>query len=168
MQKLTLNFNILFLIGIMLFTFGCNDKSSNSPATNPKTNPASEYKVTGVNDFELLFNATDAGGLITFNSDTIEHCNLSFIKSKFIQGYTTRTVKLAAGDIDIDCLSNNDHFSLDDSGSTYAEMTVTELTDKAVITLNFSLSSSSSKTVLTRKNVLLTVNMQQLKTMHIK
>lgn len=169
MRKLsTLNLNTLFFVILILFTFGCNDDYSNSKVANKQTNATNEFNVTGVNDFELLFNATDAGSLITFNSGSIEHCNLSFIKSKFIQGYTTRTVKLGEGEVDVDCLTKNGHFSLDKSGSTYAQMTVTELSDKAVITLSFSLSSSSSKTLLTRENVTLIVNMQQLKTMRVK
>ena len=128
--------------------------------TNLYTN--NYFSVTGVNDYDFLFSDTDPGGAITFNNVDFIQCRISFIKSKFIQGYTTRVSSIGEGDLDITCMTDKELFALDNSGSTYVELTVSELSDKAIINLSFSLFSMRDKNVLTKENITLELNQLQL------
>jgi len=125
-----------------------------------------EYTVTMVNEEEVLFNDTDLlAGIIMFESPQIKMANLTFIKSKFQEGYTTRISNLGEGDLDLFCLSNEDeadHYSMAASDSTYVQMTVTELSDIAVIKLSFTLYSVMTDREFSREDVTLTLNNKQL------
>lgn len=150
--------NIFLVLVLIVITTSCDDNSTVSKAIEKPAGFNSEFSVTGVNDYEFKFNEHDAGGAIHFNSAELKQCRLSFIKSNFKQGYTTRIKILGKGDIDLTCMSEKELFTLNDSGATYAEMTVAELGDKAAIKLNFSLVSIKSKTHLTKENVTLDIN----------
>jgi hypothetical protein len=158
----------LFFVLFFLFVSGCDQTSQNSHDAKAKINYSSEFTVTGVNDYDFLINDTEAGGVINFTSKDMQQCSLSFVLSKFNQGYSVRTDKLGDGDIDLTCLSGSDYFTLNNSGTTYAAMTVAKLDNTANITLSFSLFSIKSKHVLKRENVTLFLNEKQVIAMHKK
>lgn len=158
----------LFFVVFFLFVSGCDQTSQNSHETKAETDAPSEFTVTGVNEYEFLINDTEAGGVINFASEDMQQCSLSFVLSKFNQGYSVRTDKLGDGNIDLTCLSENDYFALNNSGTTYAAMTVTKLDNTARITLSFSLFSIKSKHVLKRENVTLFLNEKQVIAIHKK
>jgi len=158
----------LVLVIFAVATFASSGKDTGVQKDTGKEITSREYQVTGVNDFDLRFANNDPAGMIVFKSDAIEQCTLAFVKSRFIQGRTTRAVKSGEGDVGLDCLNQDDVFGLDYSGTTYVKMTVKELGDKAVIALSFSLRGANSQTVLSKDNVTLVVSRDQLKTMRIK
>jgi len=155
--------NVFLILALVVITTSCDGSSSENTEIEKPTSSNSEFRVTGVNDYEFKFNDNDAGGAIHFSSEEFKQCRLSFIQSNFKQGYTTRITILGKGDIDLTCMSEKELFTLNDSGSTYTEMTVSELSDKAVITLDFSLFSMKSKAELTKNNIVLELNSMQLK-----
>jgi len=128
---------------------------------NNDTNHDAEFTVVSVNDCEFLFDSENAGAVINFASEEFQQCRLSFIQSKFRQGYSAKTSKLGEGELDLTCLSNTDYFALSDTGSTYAEMTVVESGKTAKIKLNFSLLSMKSKRTVARNHVILSLDEQQ-------
>jgi hypothetical protein len=160
--------SISILVFTIFFTVGCDAGSPEQHRPPGTAVAAGEFSVTGVNDYEFTFNDVDAGGTINFSSAKLKLCSLVFIKSKFTKGYTTRTDKLGKGDIDLTCLTDDDHYALNESGSTYAQMTVADLNDVAVVKLDFSLFSVKSGTALTKKGVVLVVNAQQLKKLLVR
>lgn len=155
--------NVFLILALIITTTSCDGSSSENTAIEKPASSNNEFSVTGINDYEFNFNDNDAGSAIHFSSEEFKQCRLSFIKLNFKQGYTTRITMLGKGDIDLTCMSEKELFTLNDSGSTYAEMTISELSDKAVISLNFSLFSMRSKTELTKDNIVLELNSMQLK-----
>jgi hypothetical protein len=163
----------IFLFAItMLFVIGCDRPASSQHASTDKSISSAprldDFRVLGVNDYEFLFNNTDPGALINFGSNTLSFCTISFIRAKFVRGYTTKTTKLGQGDLDMTCLTDADHYSLNESSDTYVQMTVSELNDNAAVEINFALFGTKSKTLLKKENIKLLITTQQLKTMHIK
>jgi len=129
-----------------------------------------EYTVTSVSKDKTFYMDTDQlASIVVFNSAQLKMCNLTIIKSKFKQGYTTRITQLGVGDIDLFCVTDIDGFDrfamTEQSDLTSAKMTVTQLTDTAVVTLNFSLKSFKSENILTRHNVSLDLDKNQLNTL---
>lgn len=154
---------IVFILAIVALTESCDQGSSNISQVAAATNKVSEFHVTEVNSYDFLFNDIEVGGVISFASDALKQCNLSFIKSKLIEGYIARVTKLGEGDIDLTCLAENDHFSMDKSGSTFTEISFSKFEKNAVVTLSFSLVSAISKSTLVRNDVTLEINENQLK-----
>ena len=154
---------ILFFLAVVALTVSCDQGPSNILQEASTTNKGSEFYVTDINNYEFLFNDTENGGVISFASNELKQCNLSFIKSKLIEGYVTRVTKLGEGDIDLTCLAENDHFSMDESGSTFTEIAFSKLEGKAVVKLSFSLVSDISKSTLIKGDVMLEINESQLK-----
>lgn len=149
---------------LSLFALGCNGKSDHEEQGGAPS-ASSEFSVTGVNEYDFLFNDSDAGGMINFVSASLKQCSLSFIKANFVEGYSTRTEKLGGGDIDLTCLGEKTHFALNESGETFVEMKVDDVDSQATVTISFSLYSIITKEALTRNNVKLTVTAAQLNTL---
>lgn len=123
------------------------------------------FEVTELEGYDIMFNDMEAGAMINFKSAEIEYCGLVFIKSKFVQGYSTRITALGEGDMDLTCLMRDHHYAMTNNGDTYVQLNIEELGEKAVLKLSFSLYSVRAKMKLVKENITLVVNNKQLKTM---
>jgi hypothetical protein len=153
--------NILFLLALFFSASSCSEPE-NRANQKQSSKPDHEFTVSGINDYDFLFNETDSDAAITFNSNELKECRLSFIRANFNLGYTTRITKLGEGNIDLTCRTDQELFILSDDNSTYTEMKITELDKKASITLSFSLLSLRTKKYLTKENVTLELNSLQI------
>jgi hypothetical protein len=89
--------NILFLLALFFSASSCSEPE-NRANQKQSSKPDHEFTVSGINDYDFLFNETDAGAAaITFNSEELKECRLSFIRANFNLGYTTRITKLGEG-----------------------------------------------------------------------
>jgi hypothetical protein len=156
---------ILFIAFIFILG-GCEFNSSNeSQSANDKSLEfaSSEFSVTGVNDFQFLFNDTEIGGIINFESSEIPQCTLAFKQAKFIQGFKASTTTSKIEDFDVTCLTDDDNYSVDDSDKTFAKMKVDEVSEIARVTLSFSLVGYNTQKLMVKEKVVLVINSKQLK-----
>ena len=110
-----------------------------------------------------MFNDTEIGGIINFESAEFQQCTLAFKQVKFVQGFEASIKAPETGDFDVTCLSDDDNFSINDSDSTYAKMKIDEVNEQARVTLSFSLVGYNSEKLVTKEDVSLVINSKQLK-----
>ena len=158
-SRLISMFVVLFILGLV----ACNDNTSSNNASVSEER-INDIEVTDVGDFGFMFNDTEEGGMINFRSNDITHCGLVFIRSKLVQGYTTRVTAIGEGTVGLSCLAGKYAYAMTDRGDTYVNLTVVELGKTAVLNLDFSLYSGRGKDMLTRDNITLFVNEKQLET----
>jgi len=142
------------LISFFLLICACDNKANTSER---------EFNVISVNEFPFFYNDTEQGGLINFQSSEFEQCTLTFILTNFVQYYQNESSNAETGDLDLTCLNNEDLFTLNDRDNTYAQIKVNELNDKATITLDFAIAAFNSDKIVIKKDIVLTVNAEQLK-----
>lgn len=152
------------LVGVYALLLAQPLYSQGQAAANSQSTQ-SEFHVIAVNDYKIMFNAAEVGGMISFKSDRIEQCDLSFILSKFKDGYVTRVSKIGQGEIDLNCLTDEGLFALSEDNSTSAQLSVKQLTDKVVLDISFELSNPQKKSKLKRSHVELVITAMQLQTM---
>jgi hypothetical protein len=81
-----------------------------------------------------------------------------------IQGYATRATIIGEGEVDLTCLTDKYAYTMTQKGGTYVDLSVVEMGKSATLKLGFSLYSVRGKDTLTRDDITLVVNEQQLKT----
>lgn len=163
-MKHNISGHLLFIPLLLALTTGCDGKTDVTQYPG-KNNNDDEYSTISVSDYDFIFNDSDPGGSISFGSSSIKQCRLSFIKSKLTQGYTTKTTQLGKGDIDLTCMTDNALFALNESGNTYAEISVTKLDNTASITLSFNLHSIKTDQDLIKSNIIISLDQQQIGTL---
>lgn len=157
-------------IFIVLLLLGCEFDSEN-PSQSEKSlvsklfSNGNDFSVTGVNDFQFLFNETEIGGIINFKSSDFQQCTLAFKKAKFVQGFEASVSIPESGDFDVTCLSDKDNYFINENENTYAKIRIDEVSQQAKITLSFSLIGYNSEKLVTRENFSLVVNKKQLESL---
>ncbi len=168
-NKFKAQIKCFILIALVSFLGACDTEVNNdSQAQQPiKSSPSisSEFRVTNVNDFQFLYNDTEIGGIINFSSVEFQQCTLAFVLAKFEQGFEAVVSESEEGVFDITCLSEEDNFTLNENDDTHARMKVDEVNQRAKITLSFSLIGWNSEKLITKKNISLILNNEQLKTL---
>lgn len=164
-KVLSFCFSALLFVVSSIIVASCNDGAPTDKKAESSLSQETTFVVTEVEGYDIIFNDTEAGAMINFKSDEIEHCSLVFVKSKFVQGYSARITALGEGDMDLTCLMRDHHYAMTDSGDSYVQLNIEELGDKAVLKLSFSLYSVRAKMKLVKENIALVVNNKQLKTM---
>lgn len=154
---------IMMCVVSSAIVMGCNEGAPTDKQSGSKDFQESNYEITEVEGHDIMFNDTEAGALINFKSNEIDHCSLVFVKNKFVNGYNARITDLGVGDLDLTCLMADHHYAMTNNGETYVQLNIDELGEKAELRLNFSLYSIRTKMKLTRENVVLVVNNNQLK-----
>jgi len=124
-----------------------------------------EFSVSSINDYPFLYNDTQKGGIINFKSNEFEQCTFTFIQANFAQGYQYRISQSESGEIDLSCLNDEDLFGLNESEKTYAQVSIAIKNDNATVTLNFSLMGFNSEKLVVKRDIVLEINAQQLKTL---
>ena len=161
-RRISRCFAIFMFSFAFILLIGCNDNAQDRNVSATDKIISTEYYVTEVSGLDFMFNDTEEGGMISFAFDEYGHCGLTFVKSKFVRGYSTRVSGTGGRDIDLTCISDKYTYSLLGKENTYAQLTIVELGDDAILDLGFSLYSARAAQMLTRNNIRLAINRQQL------
>ncbi|WP_086934044.1 hypothetical protein [Agarilytica rhodophyticola] len=113
--------------------------------------------VTSVSSYQFTYN-DKPGVSISFSTDTLEECTVTFAKDSLTEDKKLETSKAEVGDLDLSCLSTGDLYMLDDSDKTFASMNIVTLNkNKAKIVVSGSLYAVRSKKTAKMEDVELSV-----------
>lgn len=182
----------LFIACTTVFIFGCDaaeTNSENSDALNDSTaysaggeqsytedsggsesdnydsgddESGSDTGVTAVSSYNFTYN--DSPGVsISFSTDTLEECTITFAKKSLVEKQKLETLKPEVGEVDLSCLSSGDLYMLDDTEKTYASMDIVKLNkSKATVVVSGSLYAVRSKKSAKMDDVELSVTDENL------